>query len=115
MASKEFNLLIEQGQDHTYTLDFSNSGFSLVGYNIGEMQIRKTCASETVDLELNVTNGKITIDDISQKVIFRISDDDSFLLQNNSVYDLFIENTSLEDRRRILFGKVTVECAVTRT
>lgn len=113
MSTKNYDFSVEQGQDHTITLQFSN--FDLTNYTIAEMHIRKTCGADTTELELSVLNGKITIDAITQKVIFKINEQDSFLITNNSVYDLFIEDPVGEDRKKIIFGKISVLCAVTRT
>jgi hypothetical protein len=110
MPSANYDLLVEQGQDHRFVLVLEN--LNLVGYT-AEMQIRKTIKADVVDLELSTTNLKLVIDELTNTIYILINDQDSFLLQNNSLYDLFIES-SLGDRKRIINGKVVVAQAVTR-
>lgn len=110
--SKEYNIEIKQGQDHEITLNFEN--FPLSGYTIAEMQVRKTCSSPEKELDYSIAGGQLTVDDVANKIIIRVSEGDSFLISNNSVYDLFIENPSIPKRKKVIHGKITIECAVTR-
>ena len=110
MSSANYDLLVEQGQDHRFTLVLQN--LDITGYS-AEMQIRKHVRSEEMELSLSTSNGKLIIDEINSTIFIVISDQDSFLISNLAAYDLFIESPS-GDRKRLINGKVNVNLAVTR-
>lgn len=110
MAAANYDLLVEQGQDHRFVLTLSN--LSLVGYT-AEMQIRKTVKTPEVELELSTINGKLFINEDENTIFIAIDETDSFLVTSNSVYDLFVESPTGE-RKRIIYGKIELRLAVTR-
>lgn len=111
------NITIYQGA--TFVADFRWSAgdppepVDLTGC-IGRMQIRANTASPTVLLDLNTTNGRITMD-ADGRIIVRVEAvDTAAITWKSGVYDLEIEFAD-GFVRRFMQGNVNVSPEVTRS
>lgn len=105
-----YDMCIPQSGVHKVVITVTGGPPSLAGYT-GEMQIRKTKASEEILAE--TIPAYFTVDDLNSQVILEIPDTETELYDWDgvAVYDLYLVGT---DRWRVLEGKARLDKTVTR-
>lgn len=116
MASKRFDLLIEQGSTFYLTVNAKNPDGTvkaLSGYS-GRMQIRPLYNSSTIYVDATTSNGLITILGSQGQVTVTIpaTTTDSYSW-DGGVYDLEVDNNA-GDVIRLVSGSVSLSKQVTR-
>lgn len=115
----EFNFPIRKGETFRMSAVVLQpdevTPFDLTGWT-GRMQLREEIDCDDVILELNTTNGGLTLGGTAGTVAFFISSDDtSDILQERGFYDCELTGPGLNpDTMQILSGRLRFIAEVTR-
>ena len=116
MAAGELDLVIEQGATFQKKLiwqDATGTPIDITGY-IGRMHIRETQDATTILVDLNTSNGRITLGGTNGEIDLLIDATDTEALDfGSAVYDLELEDTG-GVVTRLVEGKVSLSLEVTR-
>lgn len=107
----KLDIIIPQGDNFRLVITVVGGPGSLAGY-AGEMQIRKTKASDVILAEMQP--GWFTVDSLNGQVVLDIPDEASALYDwsGEALYDLHLDNGT--DRWRVLEGRAKLSKTVTR-
>lgn len=111
-----YNMVCDQGTTFTLTFTIKTDGtpWSLVGNYTAKMQVRSFLNADTVLVELNTTNGRITFGASGQVTLTLSAATTTDIIAGRHTYDLEFTNTGDGTVTRILEGKFVVRGEVTR-
>lgn len=116
MASKHYDILIEQGSTFYLTVNVKNPDGTVknISSYTGRMQIRPSFNSTTIYVDANTGNGMVTILGSQGQVTVTIPGNTTDTYSwSSGVYDLEIDNGS-GDIIRLVSGSVSLSQQVTR-
>lgn len=118
MPAGSYNFVVEQGATFTKIVTwFDDAGdpIDVTGYS-AHLQVRATPDDTSVVLELQSTDGSITVGTTDGKFTLHVAAADTALLAPVvAVYDLFVTAPGTDPATRLLAGTFTVIAAVTRS
>lgn len=111
-----YNMVCDQGTTFTLTFTIKTDGvaWDLVGNYTAKMQVRSFLNADTIIVELNTTNGRISFAAGGQVTLSLTAATTTDLTAGRHTYDLEFTNTGSGTVTRILEGKFVVRGEVTR-
>jgi hypothetical protein len=102
----------------SYREHYDVTGFDWTGYTEARAEVRDKPEGATLYIsvsEVPSADGYILIDSIASTIDIFFSDTATARMagRRSGAWDLFLENTNLEDRPKFIKGKVTVDPSVT--
>ena len=114
--SGRYNMVCDQGSTFSlvFTIKTDGTAWSLVGNYTGKMQVRSFLNANTVLIELNTTNSRISFSAGGTVTLSLTAANTTDIIAGRHTYDLELTQTSTSVVTRVLEGKFVVRGEVTR-